>query len=181
MTLRYWGQLLDIVPMMLGSLMVTYNYYMVDSKPNVSYWKTNVLFVAWGLFTSLAMIFSRIHLIFMVCFSGQTAIMMLKIMYLKKQKCTSTLSSYLITMCLTSYFCGLSLWLFEQKYCRYTQPLHLHSIWHLFAGFGCHYSIYVSVILRAQFLKQHCALKMVKMCGAIPVSHYLIYVDDKVE
>ena len=42
----------------------------------------------------------------------------------------------LMELSLCAYFFGLLLWVCERSFCPAVQPLQLHALWHLFAGFG---------------------------------------------
>lgn len=178
MTLRYWGQLFDVLPMMLGSLALTYSIFMCDSKPNVSYWKTDAFFIIWGLVTCFVYLVLKIHFFFFWSYGGQV-ILSAVIGYQKCKKWGDPLSSYLLKGAIMVYSPGWILWFVDQHYCHVTQPFHLHSIWHVCAGYGSYLGIYSAVCLRAHFLERQCQLKMTKLCRTIPLSHYVIYVDGK--
>lgn len=182
MTLRYWGQLLDDSPMYLGSLSATYCIYMCDSKPNVSYWKTDTAFVIWGLASCFVYIFVMIPGFYIVCFGTQTTLALV-IAYFKSSKVqwATPLSSYLLVGFFSVVATGSFIWISNRVYCSVTQPYQLHSIWHLCSGYGAYLAAYFTVSIRAQFLDRKCELRMIKLCNIVPVFHYLIYAEEEAD
>lgn len=178
MTLRYWGQIFDVLPMMMDSVSFGYCLYMTDSEPNVSYWKTDLTFISWALFICFMYLYTKIHLLFFLIYGVQTVATII-VGYRKTKRWANPLAIYLFHIAWCLYGIGWALWVIDQNFCEFTQPYHLHSIWHLCAGYGSYCAIYSCVVTRAAFLSQKCKLKMLRLCHVVPVSHYVVYVQNE--
>lgn len=178
MTLRYWAELFDVLPMMVGSLCLAYAVIMCDSKPNVSYWKTDTAFIIWGLVSCFVYLVINVHVFFWISYGIQT-LMSVVLGYQKCKKWADPLSKYLFKVAVMIYIFGISLWIIEPLFCNITQPFQLHAVWHLCAGYGTYLGIYCTVSMRCRYLARQCQLKMAKLCKTVPITHYLIYVEDE--
>lgn len=175
-TMRYWGQLFDEVPMMLGSLSLLYCIYTTDLSPKQSHWRISTMFISWGLLNVYLYIFQQQYALFLINYGGQTLISVI-FGYTKCRPFSTPLSNKLFFCCVGIYAMGLSCWIIDQRWCSLMQPFQLHAFWHICAGYGSYLGVYCSVICRGQFLKYATKLKICRMCSTVPIAHYIIYVD----
>eukprot|EP00484_Ammonia_sp_Unknown_P004483 CAMPEP_0197055528 /NCGR_PEP_ID=MMETSP1384-20130603/67361_1 /TAXON_ID=29189 /ORGANISM="Ammonia sp." /LENGTH=266 /DNA_ID=CAMNT_0042489141 /DNA_START=29 /DNA_END=829 /DNA_ORIENTATION=+ len=179
LTLRYWGQLFDELPMMLGSLALLYCIYMTDSTPNQSHWKVTAFFIAWGSLQIYLYLFYQWYFLFLLNYGGQTLAQAV-FGYTKCKRLANATCRRLFGLAIYIYLCGLTLWLVDQKYCHQLQGLiNLHAFWHIFAGYASYLAVFTAIVCRAKFLNKKTELKLAKLCEAVPIAHYIIFADDK--
>eukprot|EP01083_Nonionella_stella_P094803 266094_1 len=173
MTLRYYGQLFDELPMLLGSLSLLYCIVMTESTPNTSNHIIALLFISWGIFQIYVYIVYKWYIVFLLSYGGQTLVNII-FAFKNCRKLSSRLATVLYLWSVCIYGCGLALWFMDQRWCNQLQSYQLHAIWHLFAGYASYLSVWTAMVLRGKFLNRIAKLKSIKLFGAIPVMHYLV-------
>ena len=176
MTLRYYGQLFDELPMMLGSLCLLFCIFMTDSIPNKSNIKIILIFIFWGILQIYLYIIYKWYWLFLLNYGGQTFCQII-FGYTKCKKFANNLCKKLFISCISLYLIGLFLWIIDQKWCKQLQKYQLHAIWHLCAGYASYLAIYTAIVCRAKYLNLYTNIKLIKICNTLPIAHCIVFVD----
>ena len=175
-TLRYYAQLLDQTPMLVGSIALLYCIIMTDSIPGKSYPKITNFFIAWGAFSMSLNVIIKNHLLFLLNY-GTLVLCIFGFGCIKFRKYSSTLSVKLFLWSTIIYSGGFILWFIEKEYCQKVGFLKFHSIWHICAGYGTYFMVFSAMVCRATFLKHRTKLRLVKLCNTVPVLCTIISKD----
>ena len=167
-TLRYYAQLMDQTPMLIGSISLLYCIIMTDSIPGKSCRKISIFFIAWAIFSMSLNVIIRNHLLFLINY-GAVTISIFLFGCVKFQKYSSGLSKRLFFWSSSIYIFGFCLWFIEKEFCQTVGFLKLHSIWHICAGYGTYLMVFSAMCCRANFLKHHTRLRLLKLCNTVPV------------
>jgi len=92
------------------------------------------------------------------------------------------------------YYGGFLCWCADMAFCDYVQALHLHSFWHLGAGYGAYLNFILLIVIRAKYMGRNPKIRILTckhmLCGKeeeqenlkqilidIPLVHFCEYKD----
>ena len=133
-TLWRVGQVLDELPMVWGNSAFIFACVTMEDRPGVTRTGTAALF--FGVTAAITVFYFRNpdeHAAFLLSYGlGVLALVVLSF----RMRALPKGCPPLMELSLCAYFFGLLLWVCERSFCPAVQPLQLHALWHLFAGFG---------------------------------------------
>eukprot|EP00300_Choanocystis_sp_HF-7_P038781 c5611_g1_i1.p1 GENE.c5611_g1_i1~~c5611_g1_i1.p1 ORF type:complete len:287 (-),score=49.32 c5611_g1_i1:168-947(-) len=135
MTLRRHFQLLDEIPMLLGSHVIIYIQIAADKTG--THWPQKTAILALTLSSAFqvgAYVILGWYWVFLLGYASCIGAMWYFVLP-KLRACPPALWRIFI-LTVVSYYSGFTLWCVEHYMCDYSQPLQLHAWWHILAGYG---------------------------------------------
>jgi len=153
MTLLYSYQLLDELPMILGTLVFLYIATNLQSSFHRDHnvWKDRILLfglIVYGLLTTILMsLFIQSPLPMNLSYILMVVILLFQSVAIYVRYPDSTLRSILLS-CGACYIFGALCWIIEKSFCgQFAVTFYLHAIWHVAAGTGCYlYIVWTSYV-----------------------------------
>ncbi|ETO07542.1 hypothetical protein RFI_29850 [Reticulomyxa filosa] len=174
-TLRYVGQLLDELPLMLTNYSLLYCVLCCKASPTMSQsekWKERIWI---GLFCMLGCIQCVIYIVlkwYAVFFISYGCLLIGLLLYSVStirdamgKTHPSFLSMKLFKYACITYGCGFALWCIENTFCKKVQSFQLHAWWHVLSGAGSYLYILSMIALRSHYLKRQTNLQFLHLCG----------------
>ncbi|OQR91070.1 alkaline phytoceramidase family protein [Achlya hypogyna] len=128
-TLTYYGQMLDELPMMYGTLY--FHYISLRHKPMMK-WVLGFFAVA---LTAAMAVFRHAPLPFQFAYGALTvALIARSILFHRGHEDVS--KTRLLQLGAVLYATAFALWVADQTFCPTVKPLHFHALWHLLSGAG---------------------------------------------
>jgi len=152
-TLRFHAQLLDELPMVLGSFIMLYCTLDIrQSKTEKSNMKLIISLIILALFDTFIYVFLQWWEIFLFSYGGVVALMVCYGATLLWH-CKSSLIRKICFTAVLFYHGGFLLWLIENAMCPIVQRYNFHALWHIAAGYGTYLWIWALIGLRAEHLE----------------------------
>eukprot|EP01083_Nonionella_stella_P180709 645089_1 len=182
-SLRYKYQLLDELPMLIISTVLLY-CALTLSTTRTKCIRLIVVQVTVLCLEILVYIYFQIWAIFFIGYS--TNVVILTWYMFKYHLHRSALIKKFFIMGWGFYYGAFTCWCVDMAFCDYIQVLHLHSFWHLGAGYGSYLTLTLLIICRAHYLKKEpkvsvfhvselLGMKHKNVVIDIPMSHYCTY------
>ncbi|CEO95869.1 Alkaline ceramidase [Plasmodiophora brassicae] len=139
-TLRRGAQMLDELPMLLANFVFVFMLIERHADRKIP-WLPGALWLS-ALALTCIYLFSDQYWIFLLAYSAQVTYIFLRSCVvarrLSREEVTPGARVALTMFMLAglTYFTGFGLWVVDQLMCQHVQSFHLHSFWHVLAGFG---------------------------------------------
>lgn len=130
-SLTYWGQLMDEIPMLYGC--IYFHYILHKHKKYIKLFCIKCIIVS----TILMIYFNNNPILSLQIPYGllNISIIIYNIILYKKIKKYNYLLKYSAILYITGFIC----WLLDRIYCHYTREYYLHAWWHILTGLGSIY------------------------------------------
>jgi len=174
MTLLYSCQLLDELPMILGTLVMVYIILSMQSARTSAHPIIQRVF-AWGL-----VLYAALTCLFMASFvksplpmnvSYVCLVLLLIVRAVQIRRNTKdAYTRFWVSAALLSYLSGGVAWLIERFTCAPGLPTqYLHSVWHLLAGYGTYTFILWLALVQSQHLRSRASSAITNRWLAFPM------------
>lgn len=160
-TLTYFGQLLDELPMIYGSL---FFLYMLSDRQHEKI-AQRVMILLGAMITYTMVHFRESPLPLQISYGCLSTVLFLRSVVIAQRIGHATSSKFLLsgTAC---YLIAFMFWLLDQNYCEIVQGMYFHAWWHLFSGMGGY--LWIQFLCAHEVLAVHKSLVISKIGFGIP-------------
>ncbi|OQR91029.1 alkaline ceramidase 3-like [Achlya hypogyna] len=158
-TLTYFGQMLDELPMMYGTL---YFHYISLRHNPVMKWVLIVFAI--GLTVMMAFV-QHTPLPFQIAYGTLVAVLLARSLLFNHNH-AAVGETRLLQLGAVLYAVAFCLWLLDQHFCATVKPLQLHAFWHLLSGAGTF--VWIQFACAHELSRGKKALRVQKIASILP-------------